>query len=106
MCPPSLGQPQAGPRVRQIQPMGTFIVATTGGKKVKSTLLLLLSGALLALAADHAAAQSAPASATVSDNSVKIGVMTDTSGLYSDIGGQGSVEAARMAVQDFGGQVL
>jgi branched-chain amino acid transport system substrate-binding protein len=36
---------------------------------------------------------------------VKIGVLTDMSGLYSDIGGAGSVEAARMAIADFGGTV-
>jgi branched-chain amino acid transport system substrate-binding protein len=33
---------------------------------------------------------------------VKIGVMNDRSGIYSDIGGEGSVIAARMAVEDFG----
>lgn len=32
---------------------------------------------------------------------VTIGVMSDMSGVYSDIGGQGSVEAVRMAVEDF-----
>ncbi len=36
---------------------------------------------------------------------VKIGVSTDMSGPYSDIGGAGSVEAARMAIADFGGTV-
>jgi branched-chain amino acid transport system substrate-binding protein len=34
--------------------------------------------------------------------SVKIGVMNDMSGVYSDLNGQGSVVAARMAVEDFG----
>jgi branched-chain amino acid transport system substrate-binding protein len=33
---------------------------------------------------------------------VKIGVLNDMSGVYSDLGGQGSVVAARMAVDDFG----
>ena len=37
---------------------------------------------------------------------MNIGVLTDMSGLYKDFSGQGSVEAARMAVEDFGGQVL
>ena len=41
----------------------------------------------------------------VSSNVVKIGVLTDMSSLYSDIGGAGSVEAARMAIADFGGTV-
>src|SRR5712672_2236960 len=41
--------------------------------------------------------------AQISDDTVKIGVMNDMSGLYADISGQGSVEAARMAIADFGG---
>lgn len=32
---------------------------------------------------------------------VKLGVLSDMSGFYADIGGQGSVIAARMAVEDF-----
>jgi branched-chain amino acid transport system substrate-binding protein len=42
----------------------------------------------------------------ISGDVVKIGVLTDMSGLYSDIGGQGSVVAAQMAAEDFGGKVL
>jgi branched-chain amino acid transport system substrate-binding protein len=45
------------------------------------------------------------AQAQISDDVVKIGVMNDMSGLYADISGQGSVEAARMAIADFGGTV-
>ncbi len=37
---------------------------------------------------------------------VRIGVLTDESGPYAASGGAGSVAAARMAVQDFGGAVL
>lgn len=37
---------------------------------------------------------------------LKIGVLTDMSSLFADIGGQGSVTALRMAVEDFGGKVL
>ena len=40
-----------------------------------------------------------------SSNVVKIGVLTDMSSIYADIGGPGSVEAARMAIADFGGTV-
>ncbi len=43
--------------------------------------------------------------AEISGNAVKIGVMNDQSGLYADLAGQGSVEAARMAVEDMGGSV-
>src|SRR5438093_12241952 len=43
-----------------------------------------------------------PASAQISDGIVKIGVLTDQSSLCADLAGQGSVVAARMAVEDFG----
>ena len=46
------------------------------------------------------------AQAQVSGDVVKIGVLNDQSGLYADFGGSGSVIAARMAVEDFGGTVL
>jgi len=42
------------------------------------------------------------ANAQITDNVVKIGVLTDMSSLYADIGGPGSVTAARMAVEDSG----
>jgi branched-chain amino acid transport system substrate-binding protein len=45
------------------------------------------------------------AQAQISDDVVKIGVLSDMSGLYSDLAGQGSVIAAQMAVKDFGGTV-
>jgi branched-chain amino acid transport system substrate-binding protein len=48
---------------------------------------------------------SSAASAEISGDVVKIGVLSDMSGLYADIGGPGSVEAARMAIADFGGSV-
>src|SRR3982075_2686106 len=44
----------------------------------------------------------APAQAQISDGVIKIGVLTDMSSLYADLSGQGSVIAARMAVEDFG----
>ena len=43
-----------------------------------------------------------PAAAEISDGVVKIGVLNDQSSLYADLAGQGSVVAARMAVEDFG----
>jgi branched-chain amino acid transport system substrate-binding protein len=46
------------------------------------------------------------ASAQISDDIVKIGVLTDMSGPASTPTGQGSVTAAQMAVDDFGGKVL
>ena len=53
---------------------------------------------LLAVAALGAALASAPAHAQIN---VKIGVLTDMSSLYSDLGGPGSVAAAKMAIADF-----
>ncbi|MBB3387571.1 branched-chain amino acid transport system substrate-binding protein [Rhizobium sp. BK275] len=45
-------------------------------------------------------------SAAISDGKVKIGILNDQSGVYADFGGKSSVEAAKMAVEDFGGKVL
>ena len=58
-----------------------------------------LLGAATALAAIAADAQ-------VSGDVVRIGVINDMSGLYSDLGGEGSVAAAKLAVEDFGPTVL
>src|ERR1700680_1970681 len=61
---------------------------------MKNRISALLLGAALAFAAsDGAFAQ---------DKNVKIGVLTDNSGLYSDLGGAGSTLAAQMAIEDSG----
>src|SRR5438445_5505241 len=60
--------------------------------------------AILAIAA-AGLALATPAAAEISGDVVKLGVMNDMSGLYADISGAGSVEAARMAIADFGGTV-
>ena len=44
--------------------------------------------------------------AQISDDVVRIGVLNDQSNVYADLGGQGSVIAARMAIDDVGGKVL
>lgn len=46
------------------------------------------------------------ASAQISDDVVRIGVMADQTGPYSGVGGPGHVLAVRMAAEDFGGKVL
>ena len=63
-------------------------------KRVVSSLL----ASMLALAATAAFAQSKPP--------LKLGAILDMSGLYADITGSGSETAARMAAEDFGGEVL
>src|SRR5256714_14239379 len=60
--------------------------------KLKISALFL--GSALALAAGSGA--------FAQDKTVKIGVLTDNSGLYSDLGGAGSTLAAQMAVEDSG----
>lgn len=45
------------------------------------------------------------ARAQISDNRVRIGVLNDMSGPYKDLAGPGSVLAAQMAAEDFGGKV-
>ena len=59
-------------------------------------------GVLSAAIAASGILLAAPASA----EGVKIGVLNDQSGVYADYGGKYSLEAARMAVEDFGGTVL
>ncbi len=62
--------------------------------------LALFSALLITAWAAH------DARAQISDDVVKIGVLNDQTGLYADLGGPGSVVAAKMAVEDFGGKVL
>src|SRR6266478_5730718 len=45
------------------------------------------------------------ANAQISDDVVKIGVLTDMSSLYADATGKGSLAAVQMAVADYGGKV-
>jgi branched-chain amino acid transport system substrate-binding protein len=67
---------------------------------MKPTIALRIAFALLlAGAAGSASAQTA-------DRSVRVGVLNDMSGIYSDASGKGSVVAAQMAIEDFGGSVL
>jgi len=57
--------------------------------------------ALVALTSGTALAQG-----KISGDTVKIGVLNDRSGLYADLGGEGSAVAARMAAEEMGGKVL
>ena len=65
--------------------------------------LALAAATLMALLA---APGSATAQDKISDGIVKIGMLLDMSGVYADIVGPGSVIAAKMAIDDFGGKVL
>ena len=75
-----------------------MLARSCGARLRRSVAVLILAGAgLLAGAGAEAQQASEP---------LKIGVLTDMSSLYADNGGQGSVVAAQMAVEDFGGTVL
>jgi branched-chain amino acid transport system substrate-binding protein len=63
-------------------------------------LLLVLAAAVVGAAAVVVGVPAAQAQ--ISDGIVKIGILNDQSSLYADLSGQGSVVAARMAVEDFG----
>jgi branched-chain amino acid transport system substrate-binding protein len=64
------------------------------GENMKHQISALLLGTTLALAAS--------VGALAQDKTIKIGVLTDMSGLYSDLGGAGSALAAQMAIEDSG----
>jgi branched-chain amino acid transport system substrate-binding protein len=49
---------------------------------------------------------SIPTTADTASTPIRIGVITDMSGIYSDLSGPGTVAAIKMAVADFGGKVL
>ncbi len=53
-----------------------------------------------------AQAQAPAATGTLSNDVLRIGVLTDISGVYADISGKGAVEAVKMAVEDFGGKMF
>ncbi|MDM1715413.1 ABC transporter substrate-binding protein [Thiopseudomonas alkaliphila] len=48
---------------------------------------------------------STTAQAAISDNEIRIGYLADMSGTYRDLSGPGGLEAVKMAIEDFGGQV-
>jgi branched-chain amino acid transport system substrate-binding protein len=81
--------------------IGRNKVKPQGGNTVTSAARFAAFAAIIAagsLAAGTARAQ-------ISDDVVKVGVLTDMSSLYSDATGKGSLIAAEMAAADFGGKV-
>jgi len=65
-------------------------------------IVALLMAALVAAARVGA---SSDAQAEILGGVVKLGVLTDETGVFSSLSGEGSIEATRMAVEDFGGKV-
>ena len=87
------------PRDRPARREGPTQIGRRPGRFKMTLLKHGLAIAALALAAGIAAAASAD------EKPIRIGVLNDMSGPYSDYQGPGSVLAAQMAVEDFGGQV-
>jgi len=72
----------------------------------RPVLFAAMAAVFLASPWDRAGAQQPGSTARISDGVVKIGLILDMSGPYSDTTGIGSATAAKMAVEDFGGRVL
>ena len=66
--------------------------------KPGATTSAIAASLLASLMASSAVAQ-------VSDNVVRIGILNDMTGIYADAGGKGSILAAQLAAEDFGGKV-
>jgi len=66
--------------------------------RLKSLATALAGAGMLAMAAPGAAQG-------ISDDVIRIGLITDMSGVYSDVDGAGGAEAVRMAIADFGGEI-
>ncbi|MCC2954946.1 ABC transporter substrate-binding protein [Massilia sp. IC2-477] len=60
---------------------------------------------VIALALASSLGLSLPAQAQISGDVIKIGFITDLSGVYSDVDGNGGAEAIRMAIADMGGAI-
>jgi len=63
-----------------------------------------LVAALLGIAWTIAPSSPSDAQGEISGGVVKLGVLTDETGVFSSLSGEGSIEATRMAVEDFGGK--
>lgn len=66
---------------------------------------LNLKAVTLALSSAFALTQGGNAFAQISGDTIKIGLITDLSGVYADITGPGSIEAIKLAIGDFGGAI-
>jgi branched-chain amino acid transport system substrate-binding protein len=73
---------------------------------MKKKVIACFIACVVLLVTGEAFAQGSAGAGKISGDIVKIGVLTDMSGLYSDLSGQGSVVAAQMAIDEMGGKVL
>src|SRR5215468_9391198 len=83
-------------------PAWTSCTSTSGCSDPPQRSRRMIIARTLALVLVATLAPAPPAFAQISDGIIKIGILNDQSSLYADLGGPGSVVAARMAVEDFG----
>ena len=74
-------------------------------KKVAFAVAVALGATVALQPASAQKAAKAPLVIKISDGVVKIGQLNDMNSLYADLTGQGTVEAGKMAIEDFGGKV-
>jgi branched-chain amino acid transport system substrate-binding protein len=67
---------------------------------------MIRTATMISVATILCAALTGPATAQQPATPLKIGVLSDFSSVYSDIGGMGNVEATKMAIEDFGGSIF
>jgi branched-chain amino acid transport system substrate-binding protein len=80
-----------------------YVLPRTKQQSTPGEVLMRTIAALVAAAALVSAAMIGEALAQQPAPPLKIGVLTDLSSVYSDIGGLGNIEATKMAIEDFGG---
>lgn len=80
------------------RPLASDLTRHRTGRPVGSPLLAVIAVAAATLAIPAAHAQ-------IPEAGVKIGVLTDMTGLYADLSGPGSVAAAELAAEEFGGKI-
>lgn len=79
---------------------------TTTDPTGEGVMRFALAGMAIGLGLVLSAPATAQQAASGANDRVRIGVLTDMTGAFSDISGPGAVEAVKMAVEDFGGKVL
>jgi branched-chain amino acid transport system substrate-binding protein len=80
-----------------------YVLPRTKQQSTPGEVLMRTIAALVAAAGLVSAAMIGEALAQQPAPPLKIGVLTDLSSVYSDIGGLGNIEATKMAIEDFGG---
>jgi len=85
--------------------MNTWVFDVSLTKNEENSMKLKKLAAACAISCAALAAVSTPAQAQISGDVIRIGIITDMSGLYSDLDGPAGAEAIKMAIADMGGAI-